>query len=66
MANIAQGKQNNIPGFLRFILNLMGPKGRAGDLLSFLLFEPEYTRELIELGYQDTLKSAAMVTAFFD
>ena len=30
------------------------------------IFEKEFTRELIDLGYKDTIKAAAKVTDFFD
>ncbi|HEN5532499.1 TPA: patatin, partial [Legionella pneumophila] len=40
-------------------------RSHSGDLLSFLLFEKEFTRELLELGYQDTITAATEVSAFF-
>jgi NTE family protein len=50
---------------LRYLLNILGAKSHSGDLLSFLLFEKEFTRELLELGFQDTIANAKEVTAFF-
>jgi NTE family protein len=34
-------------------------------LVSFLLFEKEFTRELINLGYKDTMANASDIEEFF-
>ncbi|HAT6979665.1 TPA: patatin [Legionella pneumophila] len=65
MASVAQSHYASMPVLLRFLLNIMGATSHSGDLLSFLLFEKEFTRELLELGYQDTIAAAAEVSAFF-
>ncbi len=66
IAPIAQAQYPNMPGLLRFLLNVLGAKHHSGDLLSFLLFEKEFTCALIELGYQDTLAADAEVHRFFN
>ena len=65
VAAMAQAQYQTMPGLLRVLLNVLGAQSHSGDLLSFLLFEKEFTRELIDLGYKDTLASAAAVTTFF-
>ncbi|STX30106.1 patatin family protein [Legionella beliardensis] len=65
-APIAQAHYNNMPAVLRFMLNLLGAKSHSGDLLSFLLFEKEFTRELFKLGYEDTLLARDAVLEFFE
>lgn len=62
---IAQSQYQSMPTLLRVVLNAMGAQSHSGDLLSFLLFEKEFTCELIELGYQDTLSMSDAVQAFF-
>ena len=43
----------------------MGGKGEgAQDFLSYLLFDPEYTGLLMELGYDDTIKSWDRIERF--
>ena len=37
----------------------------GGSLMSYLLFEASYTRQLIELGYADTMQRTDEVKAFF-
>ncbi len=65
IAEMAQAQYQTMPGLLRVLLNLLGAQSHSGDLLSFLLFEKEFTREIIELGYNDTIASSAEVAAFF-
>ena len=65
IAAMAQAQYQTMPGLLRILLNVLGAQSHSGDLLSFLLFEKEFTRELIDLGYNDTLASADAIIAFF-
>lgn len=65
IAEIAQENYAAMPSLLRVLLNVLGAQSHSGDLLSFLLFEKEFTSELIELGYQDTLDSSQAVIEFF-
>lgn len=65
VAAMAQAQYQAMPSLLRVLLNVLGAQSHSGDLLSFLLFEKEFTSELIDLGYKDTLKAAPAVTAFF-
>jgi NTE family protein len=65
VSEIAQAQYQSMPALLRFLLNVLGAQSHSGDLLSFLLFEKEFTLKLLELGYKDTLASADVVTAFF-
>jgi NTE family protein len=39
---------------------------RGGALTSYLLFEPEYTGALIELGYADTMSRKSEVLQFLE
>ena len=65
ISEMAQAQYQTMPTLLRFLLNVLGAQSHSGDLLSFLLFEKEFTLELIELGYNDTLASSDVVKAFF-
>lgn len=61
----AQLHYNSMPALLRMLLNSLGAKSHSGDLLSFLLFEQEFTREIISMGYSDTINNREEVEKFF-
>lgn len=65
IAVMAQSQYYSIPILLRVLLNFLGAKRHSGDLLSFLLFEKEFTRELITLGFDDTMAARDVITDFF-
>lgn len=65
VAPIAQAQYQSMPGLLRFLLNGLGAQSHAGDLLSFLLFEKEFTSELIKLGFEDTINAEESINKFF-
>jgi len=65
IGELAQSQYLTMPALLRILLNVLGAQSHSGDLLSFLLFEKEFTRILIDLGYEDTWSSSDTVKAFF-
>jgi NTE family protein len=62
---IALKHVRSLPWPIRFLLRSIGAMRRGGaNLASYLLFERGYCRELIDLGYHDTLKRREEVEAF--
>jgi len=62
---IAVKHVDRLPWTIRFMLRSVGAMRRGGaNLASYLLFERGYCNELIELGYNDTMKRREEVEAF--
>ncbi|MFN0161263.1 MAG: patatin-like phospholipase family protein [Burkholderiales bacterium] len=62
---IAARHVKNLPWPVRAMLRSIGAMNRKGSALaSYLLFEKEYTRALIDLGYRDTLARGDEVAQF--
>ena len=61
----ALAHRDAMPGPLRALLRILGARGvRGGRLLSYLLFEGAYTRELIAAGERDAGRRRAEISAF--
>jgi NTE family protein len=55
LGTLAEGMRLNLPPAFERVIQGMGARGEgAQDFLSYLLFDPEYTGLLMELGYEDT------------
>ena len=56
-----------LPWPIRFLLRGVGAMRRSGaNLVSYLLFDKEFCRALIDLGYQDALKKKKEILAFLN
>jgi NTE family protein len=64
---IARRHAHELPRSLRALMRTMGGSSAASTLLlSYLLFERGFTRELIALGYEDARTRADEIRAFLD
>jgi NTE family protein len=65
LSEVARHHVASLPRTLRVLLRTMGAMNTSGgQLMSYLLFQDSYTRELIALGYQDAMKRARELTSF--
>ncbi len=56
-----------LPIVIRYFLRTVGVSGQAGlNLLSYLAFDSSYTKQVVELGYEDTMSKKQEVLNFID
>ncbi len=65
LGDLAVGHVRALPRGLRLVVeSLGGERVQAADFLSYLLFEPQYTTTLMELGYGDARAARDRVARF--
>jgi len=64
LGEIAMLYSNKLPGVIRYFLREMGSKKEGADILSYLLFTPEFNKAIINLGKQDIAARRDEVVSF--
>ena len=64
LRDIARIHAEDLPRTIRIVMKMVGAWHHDGRLESYLMFEPAYVGDLIDLGYADTISRAAQVRAF--
>lgn len=65
LGEMAVKEAHRLPRTIRYLIRGLGRTSEAADLISYLLFEPTYIRQLINLGYTDTMDKKESVKKVF-
>ena len=63
---IARAHAHHLPLLLRMTISTFGNLDEASEIISYLLFNPQFCRKLIEMGYHDALSSETAIHNFFE
>ncbi len=67
LEDLAHRHVGNLPVTIRFLMRSIGAMRKGGAALaSYLLFDKQYCRALIEMGYRDTISRREDIVIFFD
>jgi NTE family protein len=67
VSELAEGKALKLPFAVRTVLrSIGGERARSAGFLSYLLFEPEYTGRLMDLGFEDGRRQRDKIEKFLE
>jgi NTE family protein len=64
IGKLAQIETRQLPRVIRFLMKGLGPLSEASGIASYLLFDPVFCGQLIDMGYNDTIKRRSEVEDF--
>lgn len=66
IGQIASKKSKYLPKLIRFLIKNLGSLEEASEIVSYLLFEKEFTNELIEMGFEDGMAAKDSLKKLFE
>jgi NTE family protein len=64
IGQLAYEHSRKLPRFIRYLLRGLGPNEDAKEIISYLLFDPEFCQKLILGGYEDAMKQKDKIEKF--
>ncbi|HEX4923886.1 MAG TPA: patatin-like phospholipase family protein [Bdellovibrionales bacterium] len=65
IGKLAQIETRQLPSVIRYLMKGLGPLKEASGIASYLLFDPVFCGQLIDMGYNDTIKRRSEIESFF-
>lgn len=65
IGEIARSQAHHLPRLLRMTIGAFGDLDDASEILSYLMFEKNFCRRLIEMGYHDAYENRDAIESFF-
>lgn len=62
---MARAHAHHLPRLLRMSLSTFGSLDEASEIISYLLFDAQFCRKLIDMGYHDAMNSKEKILQFF-
>lgn len=66
IGQVAAQKSKHLPKLIRFLIKNLGTIEEASEIVSYLLFEREFTTTLIEMGFEDGMKAKDQIKRLFE
>ncbi|MBC7371509.1 MAG: patatin-like phospholipase family protein [Bdellovibrionaceae bacterium] len=66
IGEIAAQKHMKLPPIIRYLLKGLGSIEEASEIVSYLLFDPSFCTQLIEIGYEDGMKQKEEIMRFLE
>lgn len=66
IGELARAHAHHLPRLLRMTLSTFGSLDEASEIISYLLFDAEFCRKLIDMGYSDAMSSKEKILQFFN
>jgi len=66
IGEIAAQKHMKLPPIIRYLLKGLGSINEASEIVSYLLFDPSFCTQLIEVGYEDGMRQKEEIQRFLE
>lgn len=61
IGDIAHSKSSKLPRIIRYLLKGLGSMDDAREIVSYLLFDPSFCTQLIEIGFEDGMRQKEQI-----
>ena len=65
IGQIARAHAHHLPRLIRMTISALGSLDEASEIISYLLFDFNFCRKLIDMGYNDAMNSKKQIQEFF-